>query len=253
MNKKILSVDDSKAVRIIIKKSFKKHAVDVIEAANGVEGLAAAAKDKPELILLDVTMPVMDGVEMLTKLKADPALKGIPVIMLTAEAGRENVMKIAKIGIRDYIIKPFKEEVLVEKVGRIIEVKPLDAVPAAEGGAAPAVDLTAGVFVDDDDALLVQFPADVSADVLKAIHGVMSAKVSEAVDNGFYRVIFDLSKLTAINEEIVNIIDGGIQNCQELTLSHILVGSSELAEQSKAIEASKEWSFSASLEEAKVG
>jgi two-component system cell cycle response regulator len=60
-------------------------------------------------------MPVMDGVEMLTKLKSDPQLKGIPVIMLTAEGGRDNVLKIAKIGVRDYIVKPFKEEVLIEK------------------------------------------------------------------------------------------------------------------------------------------
>src|SRR5580692_12169521 len=125
MRYKILTVDDSKTVRIIVRKAFKAFDCEILEAGNGVEGLAVAAKDVPDLILLDVTMPVMDGVEMLTKLKADPQLKGIPVMMLTAEGGRDNVLKIAKIGIRDYIIKPFKEEVLVEKVGRIIDLKPL--------------------------------------------------------------------------------------------------------------------------------
>ena len=65
-----------------------------------MEGLAVAAKYTPDLILLDITMPVMDGVEMLTRLKADPQLKGIPVMMLTAEGGRDNVLSIAKIGIR---------------------------------------------------------------------------------------------------------------------------------------------------------
>ena len=116
MRLKVLTVDDSKTVRIIVRKSFKTYDCDVLEAQNGVEGLAMAAKENPDIILLDITMPVMDGVEMLTKLKSDPALKAIPVIMLTAEAGRENVMKIAKIGVRDYIVKPFKEEVLVDKV-----------------------------------------------------------------------------------------------------------------------------------------
>ncbi len=85
MRYKILTVDDSKTVRIIVKKAFKGYDCDILEAGNGVEGLAVAAKETPDLILLDVTMPVMDGVEMLTKLKADPALKGIPVMMLTAE------------------------------------------------------------------------------------------------------------------------------------------------------------------------
>ncbi len=114
MRYKVLTVDDSKTVRIIVRKAFKPYDCDIIEAGNGVEGLAVAAKENPALILLDVTMPVMDGVEMLTKLKSDPALKGIPVIMLTAEGGREHVLKIAKIGVRDYLVKPFKEEVLIE-------------------------------------------------------------------------------------------------------------------------------------------
>src|SRR5271170_7397034 len=113
MRHKILTVDDSKTVRIIVRKAFKGFDCDIFEAANGVEGLALAAKEMPDLILLDVTMPVMDGVEMLTKLKADVALKAIPVMMLTAEGGRDNVLKIAKIGVRDYIVKPFKEDALM--------------------------------------------------------------------------------------------------------------------------------------------
>ncbi len=108
MRNKILTVDDSKTVRIIVRKTFKSYDCEILEAGNGVEGLALAAKSMPDLILLDVTMPVMDGVEMLTKLKADPQLKGIPVMMLTAEGGRDHVLKIAKIGVRDYIVKRFE-------------------------------------------------------------------------------------------------------------------------------------------------
>ena len=125
MRTKILTVDDSKTVRMIVRKVFKPYDCEILEAGDGAEGLTVAAGSPPDLILLDVTMPVMDGVEMLTKLKADPRLKGIPVLMLTAEGGRDHVLKIAKIGIRDYIIKPFKDEVLIEKAKRIIELKPL--------------------------------------------------------------------------------------------------------------------------------
>ncbi len=124
MGPKILTVDDSKTIRMIIAKAFKPFDCEVLEASNGVEGLAMAGKERPDLIILDLTMPIMDGFETLTKLKSDPELKAIPVVMLTAEAGRENVLRIARQGVRDYLVKPFKEDLVVERVGRIIDLKP---------------------------------------------------------------------------------------------------------------------------------
>jgi two-component system cell cycle response regulator len=153
MRNKILTVDDSKTVRIIVRKAFKAFDCEILEAANGVEGLAVAGKHLPDIILLDITMPVMDGVEMLTKLKADPQLKGIPVMMLTAEGGRDNVLKIAKIGIRDYIIKPFKEEILLEKVGRIIDLKPLSDGHAKARSIVDPADI---LVVDDKPVIILQ-------------------------------------------------------------------------------------------------
>jgi two-component system cell cycle response regulator len=123
MGPKILTVDDSKTIRMIVARAFKPFACEILEAADGVEGLAIVSREKPDIILLDYTMPVMDGFEMLNKLKSDPEARNIPVVMLTAEAGRENVLKIARRGVRDYLIKPFKEELVVERVGRIIDLK----------------------------------------------------------------------------------------------------------------------------------
>jgi two-component system cell cycle response regulator len=153
MRYKILTVDDSKTVRIIVRKAFKPFDVEIFEAANGVEGLAVAAKENPDLILLDVTMPVMDGVEMLTKLKADAALKAIPVVMLTAEGGRDNVLKIAKIGVRDYLVKPFKEEVLVEKCSRVIDLKPVNEAAAKAKSILDPADI---LIVEDKPAIVQQ-------------------------------------------------------------------------------------------------
>jgi len=152
MPKKILTVDDSKTVRAIVRKTFKSFDCDILEAGDGVEGLSVAAKTMPDLILLDITMPLMDGVEMLAKLKSSPQLKAIPVLMLTAEGGKENILKIAKMGIRDYIVKPFKEEVLTEKVSRIIELKP------SSEGAVKIRSLTdaAAILVVDDKPAIVQ-------------------------------------------------------------------------------------------------
>ena len=128
---KILSVDDSRTIRLIVGRALRSYDCVLCEAANGEEGLAAAAREKPDLILLDVTMPVMDGVTMLTKLTESDTLKGIPVIMLTAESGRENVAYIAKLGVRDYLVKPFQDAQLIEKVNRVVTLQPKVAVATA--------------------------------------------------------------------------------------------------------------------------
>ena len=127
---KILSVDDSKTIRLIVKRTFAPYDCMVLEASNGEEGLTVAAAEKPDLIVLDITMPIMDGITMLTKLKENPDLKSIPVIMLTAESGRENVAFIAKLGVRDYLVKPFQDAQLIEKVQRVISLQPKAAVAA---------------------------------------------------------------------------------------------------------------------------
>ena len=176
MRYKLLTVDDSKTVRIIVRKAFKAYDCEIFEAANGVEGLAVAAKEMPDLILLDVTMPVMDGVEMLTKLKSDPALRGIPVMMLTAEGGREHVLRIAKIGIRDYIVKPFKEEVLIEKAGRIIDLKPLSDSPSKTKSVFDPADI---LVVEDKPAIVQQIRDGLKHTPWK-VHGV--ATQGEAID-----------------------------------------------------------------------
>lgn len=176
MRYKILTVDDSKTVRIIVRKAFKSYDCDILEAGNGVEGLAVAAKEQPDLILLDITMPVMDGVEMLTKLKADPQLKAIPVMMLTAEGGRDNVLKIAKIGIRDYIVKPFKEDILIEKAGRIIDLKPLSDAPTK----AKSINDPADILVVEDKPAIIQQIRDGLKHTPWTIHGLGAQ--GEAID-----------------------------------------------------------------------
>lgn len=176
MRLKVLTVDDSKAVRMIVRKAFKNFDVDILEASNGVEGLAVASKEGPDIVLLDVTMPVMDGVEMLTKLKSDALLKGIPVVMLTAEAGKDNVMKIAKLGIRDYVVKPFKEEVLIEKVSRIINLKPLSADSNRKKS---MKDECHFLVVEDKPAIIKQITDGITNPAWK-VHGV--GATGEAID-----------------------------------------------------------------------
>ena len=176
MKPKILTVDDSKTIRLIVTKALKPFDVDVLEASNGVEGVAVAMREKPDLILLDLTMPIMDGSECLAKLKSHADLKNTPVIMLTAESGKDNVMKIAKMGVRDYLVKPFKEDMLVERAGRIIELK-------AKGGGVKKLkrydDPLNILVVDDKPAIIDQIRAAVS-DTPWQVHG--RTQTGEALD-----------------------------------------------------------------------
>lgn len=120
----ILSVDDSKTIRLVLARLFQPFLCELCEASNGEEGLAVAARSKPDLILLDYNMPVMDGLTMLRRLREDPALRRTPVIMLTAESGCENMATVARLGVRDYVTKPFREDQLLAKVGRIVPLQP---------------------------------------------------------------------------------------------------------------------------------
>jgi DNA-binding response OmpR family regulator len=120
MNPKILSVDDSKTVQMALARLFGPFECELCEARNGADGLAVAAREKPDLIILDSNMPVMDGVKMLQRLRGNAELKRTPVIMLTSESGSENIATVARLGVRDYVKKPFKDDVLLAKVARVI-------------------------------------------------------------------------------------------------------------------------------------
>lgn len=176
MKPKILTVDDSKTIRMVVAKALKPFDVDVLEASNGVEGVAVAMRERPDLILLDLTMPIMDGSECLAKLKSHADLKNTPVIMLTQESGRDNITKISRMGVRDYLVKPFKEDMLIERAGRIIELK-------AKGGGIKKVkrydDPLNILVVDDKPAILEQIKAAVS-DTPWQVHG--RTQTGEALD-----------------------------------------------------------------------
>ena len=120
MTPRILSIDDSKTIRLMLARLFRPFACELLEAANGEEGLAVASRANPDLIILDYNMPVMDGIAMLRKMREDPGMKRTPVIILTADSGLQSLATAARLGVRDYVTKPFREEELLAKVGRII-------------------------------------------------------------------------------------------------------------------------------------
>ncbi|MBI5212728.1 MAG: response regulator [Nitrospirae bacterium] len=106
MPKKILIVEDNEKNRVLIRDVLKYYGYEVIEAVNGEEGIKAAKEKTPDLILMDIQMPVMDGFAAMQALKRDPATKDIKIIALTSFAMKGDKEKIMDAGFDYYIAKP---------------------------------------------------------------------------------------------------------------------------------------------------
>ncbi len=113
---KILYIEDTENNRILVKRRLEKHGYQVATAENAADGLALARSDKPELILMDMGMPDTDGWTATRQLRADPALRHIPVIALTAHAMQGDRERALAAGCDDYETKPFDFARLLEKI-----------------------------------------------------------------------------------------------------------------------------------------
>jgi two-component system alkaline phosphatase synthesis response regulator PhoP len=120
---KILVVDDEPDLVSTIQYRLEWSNCEVITAANGKEGLEKAANERPDLILLDINMPVMNGHEMLKCLREHPDLKDIPVIMVTVICEPQDIATASSYGIADYVTKPFDFTELMEKIANALEYK----------------------------------------------------------------------------------------------------------------------------------
>lgn len=119
-NMKILVVDDMSTMRRIVKNILKQLGFsNMDEAENGQEALQKLRADAFGFVVSDWNMPVMPGIEMLRAIRADERLKHIPVLMVTAEAQKENLIEAIQAGVNNYVVKPFTAETMQEKINKI--------------------------------------------------------------------------------------------------------------------------------------
>ena len=136
-NKTILIIDDEEPIRELLKLTLQSAGFDsILEASDGEDGLALAARYLPDLILLDLMLPGMDGLSVCRRLKSSPDTRMIPIIMLTAKSDESDIVVGLEMGANDYITKPFSRKVLTARIRaqfRIVEQQDQSSVLQVSG------------------------------------------------------------------------------------------------------------------------
>lgn len=117
---KILIIDDEKDIVDTLTLMLQARDYAVSSASDGQEGLDKAKNEQPGLILLDIMMPGIDGYGVCMKLKADKDTKNIPIVIISAKAERDSVIKCHNLGVSDFIVKPFNLPTLLGKLGKLM-------------------------------------------------------------------------------------------------------------------------------------
>jgi two-component system phosphate regulon response regulator PhoB len=122
-NKKILVIEDEKDILFLLEYNLKQEGFTVFTVDDGKDAISSVIKFKPDLILLDIMLPNLDGKEILKRLKLDTKYNQIPVIMLTAKSADTDVVSALEIGADDYVTKPFSPAVLIARIRNILRKK----------------------------------------------------------------------------------------------------------------------------------
>ena len=117
---RVLSVEDDAAVRQFVSAVLRADGYEVLAAADGAAGVAVAAAERPDLILLDLILPYASGFEVLRRLRDDPATRAIPVLVLSTQGGEDDVVRALDAGAEDFLIKPFYARELLARVRKAL-------------------------------------------------------------------------------------------------------------------------------------
>jgi two-component system, chemotaxis family, chemotaxis protein CheY len=120
MRRKIMTVDDSASVRQMVSFTLKQHEYEVVEAVNGTEALKKLKKEKIDLLITDINMPEIDGINLIKMVRDNPSYKFIPIIILTTGSQTEKKEEAKAAGATGWIVKPFRPDQLVAVVRKVM-------------------------------------------------------------------------------------------------------------------------------------
>ena len=120
MTLKVLAIDDSRTIRELLRQVMEAAGFHFAAASDGVEGVARYAELRPDVVITDINMPVMDGIELIRALRAESAYRHTPILMLTTEAGPDRKKEGKDAGATGWIVKPFDPAQLVATMHRVL-------------------------------------------------------------------------------------------------------------------------------------
>ena len=118
-------VDDSITVRRVMERFLERNGMRVVTAKDGLDGISVLRDHRPDIILLDIEMPRMDGYEFATHVRNDERISDVPIIMITSRVGDKHRARAIEIGVNDYLGKPYQEVQLLEAIARLLEERGL--------------------------------------------------------------------------------------------------------------------------------
>jgi CheY-like chemotaxis protein len=222
---KVLVCDDDAASRFVARRMLEDHfRCEVFECGDGVEALEAMARQKFSFILLDYEMPGMNGAETLEEIRESPTTRDVPVIILSRERAEANIVKLVRLGISDYILKPLRSDVAVSKIAKVIAMLPREAAGAIEldrirlGGDTPALLIDGNLdyryfFVSQLERFGRVFHADSGAAAVSLCRKSIFRLIFVGGDLGVIsagRVAQRLRELYPSDLRLIQIVDGAV-------------------------------------------
>jgi CheY-like chemotaxis protein len=254
MQPKILVVDDSKTIRVQVCGALARYECTILEAQDGLEGLSLARGENPDIILLDSTMPKMSGLGMLARLRSDPAIQRTPVVMLTSDARRQTVVTLSRLGVVDYIIKPFKSQMLIDRITRIVTLAAIESIrptrPSAAANEHHPTDLEAPrYFQRRDQALIVVAPGD-ATDALHWIARSLDAEVVKATLDTCTELIVDLTGIRTVSVEVVELVVRAMAASRKRSLGCVVAATDQVKAECRTFQEAIPWHITGSVDEA---
>ena len=196
MKDKVLLVDDDAMVLAGLKRQLRNQ-FRIDTALSGEEALQQVQENGPYAVIVsDYMMPGMDGFETLAAIRAKST---VPVIMLTAESGKENVMQIVKMGVKDYMVKPFKGEQLIERVKKIF---PLEEKKDEK----EEIDISKLYFTRDGDYEILTLPNKITRTVSSDIETHLGPQLQALTQSENNKMVMDMSRIGEINISLIKLI-----------------------------------------------
>jgi len=189
---KILVVEDEEDIAELIEYNLLKNGYGVHVVSSGEEAIPSAREEGPDLVLLDLMLPGIDGLEVCRRLKEEVSTRDIPVIMVTARGDEEDVVAGLELGADDYVLKPFSPKVLAARVGAVLRRKPAADGKDAEAVRAGDMEILPGrreVFVRGAPVALTYTEFNILLTLARKPGWVFTrSRISEAVRGGSYHV-----------------------------------------------------------------